>query len=158
VRHELSIDGEKVALGKRSTFDKLVRVRGSLVFSPDVRYAAGSVKSGQFMGVILDVQSGSVLHQIDPVTAQESNQGHEFGCNLAFAAEGRGLVSADHNGRVALWKVPTGELLAELGRFDAEGNHNPPEVAVTADDRVIVAGDFSDSRISIQRLTWKNDG
>jgi WD40 repeat protein len=152
VRYGLSRSAEAVSLGTRNTFEKAIRVRSPLVFSADGKYAAGSVKSADCMGMFFEVASGRIIHRLDPQTAEASNQGHEYGCNLAVTSDGRGIVSADHNGRVALWTFPSGELVTELGQFHAEGKHHPPQLVVTRDDRVIIAGDDSDSRITIQTL------
>jgi WD40 repeat protein len=152
VRYELTVDSDSASIGSRTQFEKTSRVRGPLIFTPDGKYAAASLKNGQCLGVIFDVQSKSVIHRLDPSTARASNQSHEYGCQLAFSSDGTRLVMADHNGRVALWAVPNGEFIAELGRFQSAGAHHPPKIAVTSDDHVIIAGDLSDSRITIQPL------
>jgi hypothetical protein len=59
---------------------------------------------------------------------------------------------ADYDGRVSLWTVPSGNFIKELGRFETATTKSPPKVAVTPDDRVIILGDYSDSRIVIQPL------
>ncbi|MCA9013566.1 MAG: hypothetical protein KDB01_27635, partial [Planctomycetaceae bacterium] len=151
-RHEIQLQNAPFELGSRFTFEKLVRIRGPLVFSPDSKYAAASTKSREYMGAFFDTESGKILHLLDPDSAQATNRGHEYGCNFAFTRDGKQIVSTDHNGRVAVWEFPSGELVGELDEFHVEANHDPPELAVTLDNRVIVAGDYADSRIRILSL------
>jgi WD40 repeat protein len=156
VRYDLIRENNQIGLGRRTTFEKLIRVRGPLTFSRDAKYAAASVKSTDFMGVFLDIESGGVLHHFDPASARATNEGHEYGCNFAFTSDGQRVVGADHNGRVALWSFPEGELITELGQFHVDENHNPPRVAVTPEDLLITVGNYSDSRITIQSVADLN--
>ncbi len=152
VRYDLIANEDHVALGKRSMFEQTSRVRGPLVFSPDGRYAAASLKNGQCIGVFFDIDKARVIHRLDPATARAHNQGTAYGCSFAFAPGGKRIVCADHMGRVALWEFPSGEFVRELAQFETAGDHTPPRVEVTSNNRVIIAGDYADSRIIIEDL------
>ena len=152
VRYDLIVNGDHAVLGKRSMFEQTSRVRGPLQFSPDGRYAAASLKNGQCIGVFFDIDKARVIHRLDPATARAHNQGDRYGCNFAFAPDGNRIVCADHTGRVALWTFPSGDFVRELARFETAGHHTPPRVRVTPNSRVIMAGDYSDSRIIIEDL------
>ncbi|APZ95828.1 family 16 glycoside hydrolase [Fuerstiella marisgermanici] len=153
IRFTLDVDGEdKVALTTPTQFESTSRVRGPLVFSPDGKYAATSVKSKQSVAVILDVQTGRIITQLDPATAASHNDGNEYGCNLGFSPDGTQIVVADHTGRSALWDVVTGSLLCELEQFQKQGNHSSPGVVVSRDGRAVLGGGAADRRFSVQRL------
>ncbi len=152
VRYRLSVDGDHVSIDSPLAMETTSRVRGPLVFSADGKYAATSVKSKACMAAVLDIETGRIVSLIDPESAASSNDGHQYGCSLGFTADGSGIASADHTGRVAFWDVKSGQLIRELGRFTTSGNHQPPQLAMTADDRVLVGGDQSDPRITIQQL------
>ncbi len=153
IRFTLDVEGEdKVALTTPTQFESTSRVRGPLVFSPDGKYAATSVKSKQSVAVILDVQTGRIITQLDPATAASHNDGNEYGCNLGFSPDGTQIVVADHTGRSALWDVVTGSLLCELEQFQKQGNHSSPGVVVSRDGRAVLGGGSADRRFSVKRL------
>ena len=158
VRYQLTVDGKNVTIGSPLVMETTSRVRGPLVFAANGRYAATSVKSKAYMAAVLDLETGRIVSRIDPASAAASNDGHQYGCSLGFTEDGNGLVSADHTGRVAFWNVATGQLIHELGQFQTTGNHQPPLLALTMDDRAVIAGDQGDPRIAIQHLHTRAAG
>ncbi len=147
VRYELSIADENASLGRRSVFERGSRYRGPLSFTADAKYAAANMKNNECIAVFFDVESASIVHRLNSKKSEQWTR-----CNLAFTADGHGIVAAEGSGRVALWSFPNGELVTELGRFETAGNNNPPEISVTRGNRLIVAGGYADSRLTIQQL------
>lgn len=152
VRYDLKATGSEVNIGRRSVFEKLTRLRGPLVFACDGRYAAASLKSMDYMGALLDVDSAKVVAFLDPETAKATNTGNKFRCNYAFTTDSKQLVAADHSGRVALFRIPSGETVRELEQFQPDHHTIPPTIVVTSRNCLVSAGGFSDSRITIQSL------
>lgn len=152
IRYTLEIDGDDAVLNTPTDFEQTSRVRGPLVFSPDGRFAATSVKNNEHMAAILNVQTGRVVTRLDPATAMTANEGHQYGCNLRFSPDGTQIVMADHTGRAALWEVATGKRIAELDQFQKEGNHTAPGVAVSRNGVAILGGGPADRRMTVRRL------
>ncbi|WP_182865310.1 family 16 glycoside hydrolase [Rhodopirellula sp. JC639] len=153
VRRTLAIDGKQISLTTPTQFENTSRIRGRLVFSPDGKLAACSLKNGNCMAVILDVFTGRVVTRLDPAAARQHNEGHQYGCSLAFTPNGRRIVMADHSGRAAIWDARSGELVRKLDQFEKSGNHFPPGVAVSRHGHVVLGGTSLDGRITIKHLS-----
>ena len=146
---ELKLDGEKASLGKSVDFEYVNRIRSKMVFSNNGKYAAFSIKGKGGMAAIFDAETRQVLHLVDPDTAKEKNGGYVYGCNVVFKNDGSSYVTADHTGRIAQWETTTGKFVREVGYLKTSGLHITPHVAITKDDRIIVAGGEADPRIVI---------
>jgi serine/threonine protein kinase/WD40 repeat protein len=153
VRRSLRVDGANVTLHAPTQFENTSRVRGRMIFSPDGKLAACSMKTRHCVAAIVDVYTGRIVTKLDPASAKASNEGHQYGSSLGFSPDGTQIIVADHTGRVALWDVNTGELLKELDQFDKIDNHFPPGVVVGSNGHVVLGGTSSDRRISVKRLS-----
>lgn len=146
---ELKLDGEKASLGKSVDFEYVNRIRSKMVFSNDGKYAAFSIKGKGGMAAIFDAETRQVLHLVDPETAKEENGGYVYGCYVVFTNDGSSYFTSDHTGRIAQWDTKTGKLIRVVGYLKTSGQHITPRIAITKDNRVIVAGGEVDPRIVI---------
>ncbi|QEG02137.1 Serine/threonine-protein kinase PrkC [Stieleria maiorica] len=153
VRRTLSVEGKQIALTTPTPFENTTRVRGPLIFSPDGKLAACSLKNANAMAAVVDVFTGRVVTRLDPASAQQHNEGHLYGCSLRFTPDGTQIVMADHSGHVAVWDAHSGALVRELDQFENSGNHFPPGVAVSRHGHVVVGGTTLDGRITIKHLS-----
>ncbi len=152
VRFTVDATNDNVRLLTRTNLEQTSRVRSALVYSPDGKYAACSLKSPQGIAVVLDILSGRVLTQIDRSTAAASIREREFGCRLGFTPDSSQLVTADHNGRCALWNLPDGSFVAQIDSFQADQRLACPAVLVSSKGHIIFGGGTQDQRLTIHRF------
>ena len=153
VRYKIVVDGDKVTLEDPTGFERTSLALSPLFFSPDGKYAATSLRSNKSLFDVVEVESGRVQHQFDAETAAKA--AGSYGCRLAFTPDSRRIVSADYNGRVALWDRATGKLVRELHTHEPDGRNNwtnAPGVVITPDGQLITGGGATDRRIIIRPL------
>lgn len=79
----------------------------SFVFSSDSRYVAAASREGRLL--VMDVNSGRKIHDLP--------SGYTTG-SVAFAPDGRRLLSADHYGNISIWDSVSGRLILKIDAKD----------------------------------------
>ena len=95
----------EVATGKKRLTVDAVQNVGAIAFSPDARFLATWDADGTAVAVV-DVRTGTVVRRLQSADAHD-NMGA-----LALSADGKRLATGTGTGRVTVWDVASGEVLA----------------------------------------------
>ncbi len=148
-RYSLKKNEQGLTLENQVAFEASGLTRGRLVFSQNGQYACSILKHIDSLFKLLDVNSGVELQRFNLGSASK-----KYGCRIAFAPDGKRIVSSDYEGVIRVWDLKTGKILHQLHSHvvSKADRSDIPGVLITLEGRVMGGGGTADRQIIIRPL------